>query len=116
MLTQSLEILAGKESQMLFVGTFRIDLETLNRNKNQILGTHFEFIQINATTQQPNVVVIVADDMGHHDLSSMGSHIQTPNIDKLSAEGVKKRVIIQTSEYLELNPSKLVVSVGTTAR
>ena len=48
-------------------------------------------VQIQATSQKPNVVVIVADDMGHHDLSSMGSHIHTPNIDRLSREGVKKR-------------------------
>lgn len=39
---------------------------------------------------RPNVVIILADDLGYGDLSCYGSHeIQTPHIDRLASEGVK---------------------------
>ena len=38
------------------------------------------------------MIVIVADDMGRHDLTSAGSKIQTPNLDSLSEMGVKERI------------------------
>lgn len=38
----------------------------------------------------PNVVVIVADDVGWKDLSSYGNpNLRTPHIDRLAAEGVR---------------------------
>ena len=39
---------------------------------------------------KPNIVFLLADDMGYADLSSYGSpDAKTPNIDRLAAEGVK---------------------------
>ena len=41
-----------------------------------------------ATPERPNIVFILADDMGYGDLSCFGSkHVRTPNIDRLSAQG-----------------------------
>ncbi|XLS29629.1 sulfatase [Flavobacteriaceae bacterium M23B6Z8] len=38
----------------------------------------------------PNIIMIVADDMGWHDLSSYGNtFIETPNLDKLAASGIR---------------------------
>lgn len=39
--------------------------------------------------KRPNVIVILADDLGYGDLSSYGGWIQTPNLDKLSENGLK---------------------------
>jgi len=41
-----------------------------------------------AETKKPNVIVIMADDMGYGDLSCYGANqFETPNIDQLAAEG-----------------------------
>lgn len=41
-----------------------------------------------ATPNRPNIVFILADDMGYGDLSCFGSrYVKTPNIDRLSHEG-----------------------------
>mgnify|MGYP006292291581 CR=1 FL=1 len=40
--------------------------------------------------QKPNIVFILADDLGYGDLSSYGqTHFETPNLDRLVAEGMK---------------------------
>ncbi len=39
--------------------------------------------------QRPNVVVILADDMGFSDLGCYGGEIQTPHLDRLAAEGLR---------------------------
>ena len=42
-----------------------------------------------AATPRPNIVVILADDMGFSDAHCMGSEIDTPNLDRLAAGGVR---------------------------
>ncbi|HEY7115180.1 MAG TPA: arylsulfatase [Tepidisphaeraceae bacterium] len=42
-----------------------------------------------ATPTRPNVVLILADDMGYSDLGCYGSEIATPNIDRLAHDGVR---------------------------
>jgi len=38
---------------------------------------------------RPNIILIMADDLGFSDIGCYGSEIQTPNLDKLASEGVR---------------------------
>ena len=45
---------------------------------------------VSTSTRKPNVVLILADDLGYGDLSSYGQQFwKTPNIDRLATEGAK---------------------------
>ncbi|MCU0370613.1 MAG: arylsulfatase [Bacteroidales bacterium] len=43
----------------------------------------------NSNAKRPNIVIIVADDMGYSDMGMFGSEIKTPNLDALAMEGVR---------------------------
>ena len=47
--------------------------------------------QISSSTK-PNIVVILADDMGWMDTGYQGSEIKTPHLDKLAEEGAWPKV------------------------
>jgi arylsulfatase A-like enzyme len=45
---------------------------------------------ISAFAQKPNIIYILADDLGYGDLSCYGQkHFQTPNIDRMASEGMR---------------------------
>ncbi len=47
-------------------------------------------VQLRTADKQPNVIVILADDMGYGDLGCFGQkQIQTPNIDQLARDGMR---------------------------
>jgi len=39
--------------------------------------------------KKPNIVLILADDMGYSDIGCYGSEIHTPNLDRLAANGLR---------------------------
>ena len=39
--------------------------------------------------KRPNIIVILADDLGYSDLGCYGGEIRTPNLDRLASEGVR---------------------------
>ncbi len=41
--------------------------------------------------QKPNIIFIMADDMGYSDIGCYGGEVNTPNIDQLAANGIKMR-------------------------
>src|SRR5688500_4408978 len=41
------------------------------------------------TAKRPNVVIILADDLGFSDVGCYGGEIETPNLDRLAAGGLR---------------------------
>ncbi|GFS14723.1 arylsulfatase I [Elysia marginata] len=54
-----------------------------------ILAISLVCINVAGGQKPPNIVFIVADDYGFHDIGYHGSEFQTPNLDKLANGGVK---------------------------
>ena len=54
-----------------------------------LLASWWGLLAIPVVQAQPNIVVIMSDDMGYSDLGCYGSEIQTPNLDGLAAGGVR---------------------------
>lgn len=46
-------------------------------------------VAADSAKDKPNVLLIVADDMGYSDLGCFGSEIKTPNLDALAARGLR---------------------------
>ena len=42
-----------------------------------------------APTKRPNILLIVADDMGYSDIGAFGGEISTPTLDRLAGEGLR---------------------------
>ena len=59
--------------------------------RKQLLGGLLASVAAPLSAQQlPNVVVIVADDLGYGDLSCYGAtRVSTPNVDRLAASGIR---------------------------
>lgn len=45
-------------------------------------------LSLHAASERPNIVLILADDLGYSDIGCFGSEISTPNIDRLAKSGV----------------------------
>jgi arylsulfatase A-like enzyme len=65
-----------------------------NSFKILMVGLLTIFISCQSNTQmtneakKPNILLILADDMGYGDIGAFGSEIETPNIDKLASQGM----------------------------
>ena len=44
---------------------------------------------LEGATKRPNIVLILADDMGYSDIGCYGGEIHTPNLDKLASDGMR---------------------------
>ena len=58
---------------------------------------------------KPNVILILADDMGFSDIGCYGSEIETPNIDRLAAAGVRFSQFYNTARC---SPSRASLLTG----
>ena len=48
--------------------------------------------------ERPNIVLILADDMGYSDLGCYGGEIKTPNLDRLAENGIRYTQAYNTSK------------------
>src|SRR6266536_1558737 len=69
-------------------GSFRHSM-TSDRRTFLKAATGAPFILPARAASPPNIIVILADDLGFGDLGCYGSSIPTPNVDQLAAEGVR---------------------------
>lgn len=51
-----------------------------------------------SAADRPNIVLIMADDLGFSDLGCYGSEIETPNLDALAADGLRFRQFYNTAK------------------
>ncbi len=65
---------------------------------------------INAKNKQPNFIFILVDDLGKEWISSYGaSEVETPNIDKVAAEGIKFNKVYSMPQC---TPSRVALMTG----
>ena len=62
-----------------------------------------------AKKKQPNVVLILNDDMGYSDLGCYGGEIETPNLDRLAANGLRFSSFYNTARC---SPSRASMLTG----
>ena len=60
-----------------------------------------------AAPERPNIVLILADDLGYSDLGCFGSEIETPCLDQLSLQGVRMTQLYNTARCCSTRASLL---------
>jgi arylsulfatase len=59
---------------------------------------------------QPNILFLLADDLGFSDLGAFGGEISTPNLDTLAAEG---RLLLNHHSAHSCAPTRAMINAGT---
>lgn len=72
-----------------------------------VLATALLALPVFLRADRPNIVLIMADDLGFADLGSYGGEIDTPNLDRLAAGGVRFRQFYNTSKCAETRATLL---------
>ncbi len=62
-----------------------------------------------AEPTRPNIVLILADDLGYSDLGCYGGEIKTPNLDRLAAGGIRFKQFYNTTRCC---PSRASINTG----
>jgi arylsulfatase A-like enzyme len=65
---------------------------------------------VSAPASRPNILLIVADDMGYSDLGSFGGEIKTPNLDQLAGEGTR---LVNFHAGPTCSPTRSMIMSGT---
>ncbi|NND17070.1 MAG: sulfatase-like hydrolase/transferase, partial [Silicimonas sp.] len=68
---------------------------------------------VTETTEKPNIVLVMVDDMGFSDIGAYGSEIQTPTLDQLASEGMRFNQFRNTSKCF---PTRAALMTGQYAQ
>ena len=75
------------------------------------ISAHLSFAAESFAAEKPNIIYIMCDDLGYGDLGCYGQKvIQTPNLDRMAAEGM--RFTDHYSGHTVCRPSRLVLWTG----
>ena len=58
---------------------------------------------------KPNIILIMADDLGYSDIGCFGGEVQTPNLDRLAAGGMRFRQFYNSAKC---NPTRAALLTG----
>ena len=64
---------------------------------------------IGTAPKKPNIILIMADDIGFSDIGAYGSEVQTPNLDRLAAKGMRFRTFYNMAKC---NPTRSTMLTG----
>ena len=67
----------------------------------------------NLSLDKPNIVIVLADDLGYSDIGAYGSEIHTPYLDQLAEDGIRFTQMHNTSKCF---PSRAVLLTGLYAQ
>jgi arylsulfatase A-like enzyme len=84
-------------------------VKTLLRLFTALLGIAYLTAGSEISEKKPNIIIIVADDMGYSDLGCYGSEIQTPHLDKLAGNGLRFTRFYNTARCW---PSRAAILTG----
>lgn len=75
-------------SRGLLLGFFTFIVACSDESSQTTEAATEPFAVLEVTESRPNILLIVADDLGYTDLGVYGSEIETPNLDQLAHDGV----------------------------
>ena len=74
-----------------------------------LLSSTTSFAENAQTPHQPNILLLVADDLGYADLGAMGSEISTPNLNQLIAGG---KLLLDFHSAPSCSPTRAMLLTG----
>jgi arylsulfatase len=85
----------------------KIDKELILRSCSLAVFAGLSLSSLAQKDNRPNIIVILADDLGYSDLGCYGGEINTPNLDKLAQEGLRFNSFYNTSRSCPTRASLL---------
>ena len=84
-------------------------MTVLYRLQGLLLGFALFLTPASAAVERPNILLIVADDLGFSDLKCYGGEIETPNLDSLASKGLRFTQFYNTARCW---PSRAAILTG----
>ena len=89
----SIVLFMGAAGVATYLATAATRSESKSGNERISIGK-----QTDARSARPNIILILADDMGFSDAGCYGGEIETPNLDRLSKNGIRYTQMYNTSK------------------